>query len=245
MRSDWPVVTEFPALKAGRVHVWLLDQNLPADRIERLRTVLTVDEIERADRFKFAKHRRRFVACRGQVREILAHYLQDDPTRIAFEYGPNGKPALAEPWSKSQLEFNVSNSEELSLIAVAFNRPLGVDIEFIKPPHDFEAIARHFFAPVEVAVLDSLTGDARLAGFFDCWTRKEAVLKAVGAGLSISLNKVVVSIAPGRPAAVLRFLPEAGEQPEWWMQNLQPHPGYAAAIAAEGGPLETDCWQWT
>jgi len=242
--SNWPVPTEFPPLNAGQVHVWLLNQNLAPDRIEGLRTVLTADEIERADRFKFDKHRRRFAACRGQVREILSRYLGDDPQQIAFEYGPKGKPALAAAWSASELEFNVSNSEELALLAVALRRPLGVDIEFIKPPHDFEAIARHFFAPEEIAVLDSLAGDARLAGFFDCWTRKEAVLKAVGEGLSIPLNQVIVTVAPGEPAAVLKFQPESGEQPEWWMENLVPHPGYAAAIAAQGGALETHCWQW-
>ncbi|MBS0264056.1 MAG: 4'-phosphopantetheinyl transferase superfamily protein [Planctomycetes bacterium] len=245
LQTHWTVPTEFPSLQPDHVHVWLLDLQLSPDRIAELSSHLDPEELVRAGRYHFEKHRRRFIACRCQTREILARYLQSDPRQLTFDYGPQGKPALSAPWNSTQLEFNVSNSEELALIAVTWKRPLGVDLEYIKPPHDYDAIARQFFAPEEIAVLDTLTGDARLAGFFDCWTRKEAVLKAVGVGLSVPLNQVVVSVTPGAPAAVLKFQNQAGHQSAWWMQSLDPHSAYAAAIAAVGSPLQPQCWLWT
>jgi 4'-phosphopantetheinyl transferase len=240
----WPIPNVFPTLSSGIVHVWSLNLDISPEAISSLRVHMHDDEIARAERFKFDQHRRRFIACRGQVRQILAKYTGTDPDRLEFAYGEKGKPVLAAPWRDSRIEFNVSHSHELALCAVALGRELGVDIEEVRPPYDFEAIANQFFGTEEVAVLNGLSGEAKLAGFFACWTRKEAVLKAVGTGLSIPLNRVIVAILPDEPAAVLKFKGETGEQQEWWMQNLEPALGYAGAVTSAGPPLKMECWQF-
>jgi 4'-phosphopantetheinyl transferase len=242
--SDWSIPDEHLQLMPGAVHVWRLDLDLSCEAITALQSHLTEDELIRAARYRFDRHRRRFIACRGQVRRILARYLQEDAGRLSFEYGLKGKPILAAPWRRSKIEYNVSHSHELALCAVALDRELGIDLEQLRTPYDFEGIASQFFAAEEVAVLNSLSEQSRLAAFFACWTRKEAILKAVGAGLSIPLNQVVVSVAPQEPAALLRFETESGDSHKWWMQNLEPSPGYIGAIASPGSPLRSACWQF-
>ncbi|HEY3968528.1 MAG TPA: 4'-phosphopantetheinyl transferase superfamily protein [Planctomycetaceae bacterium] len=244
MSSNWPAPAEHPTLKPRIVHVWSLALDLPHNTIDGLRMNLADDELARAARYKFDRHRRRFIACRGQVRQILANYLGTDASRLSFQYGPKGKPALAAPWSESGVEYNVSHSHERALCAVALNHELGVDVEHLRTPYDFEGIAAQFFAAEEVAALRELSDSARLTAFFACWTQKEAVLKAVGAGLSIPLNQVVVSLAPQQPAVIRNFLDASGQSTDWWMQNLEPFPGYVGAIASQGSSLEMACWQF-
>src|SRR5579872_4663086 len=107
LKCPWPVSRECPRLTPEVVHVWCLPLDLERAEIDDLRRVLSADEIARADRFHFERHRRRFIACRGQVRNLLATCLKDEPGRLAFRYGPKGKPALDVAWSDSKLEFNV------------------------------------------------------------------------------------------------------------------------------------------
>lgn len=244
MSVVWPNSSAPPPLTPGVVHVWSLPLDLTTNKIDVLTGNLDGDELTRAARFKFDRHRRRFIACRGQVRRILASYLGTEALRFGFQYGPQGKPALAGPWSDSRLEFNVSHSHELALCAVTLGRELGVDVEHLRTPYNFEGIASQFFAAEEVAVLRGLSDQARLDAFFACWTRKEAVLKAVGAGLSIPLNQVVVSLAPEQPAAVVKFDDASGKSSAWWMQNLEPSPGYIGAIASQEGPLQLATWRF-
>ena len=244
MCTGWTSPSGHPTLTPGTVHVWRLSLDRPAAEIDSLKSNLSDDELVRAERYKFDRHGRRFIACRGQVRRILANYLRADVRQLSVQYGPQGKPALAAPWSDSGIEYNVSHSNELALCALALHRELGVDIEHLRTPYNFEGVAAQFFATEEVAVLRGLSDQARLTAFFHCWTRKEAVLKAVGAGLSIPLNRVVVSLAPQEPAAVLNFADPSGGSNDWWMENLDPSPGYVGAIAAPGSPLETMLWQF-
>jgi 4'-phosphopantetheinyl transferase len=244
VESAWPIPREHPILIPGTVHIWCLSLDLPPSQIDSLQSDLSADELDRAARYKFDRHRRRFVACRGQVRRILATYLGVSADGLSFDYGPKGKPALAAPRRESRIEYNVSHSHEMALCAVALDQELGVDIELLRAPFNFEGIANQFFAVEEVRVLRGLPDESRLQGFFTCWTRKEAVLKAVGAGLSIPLNKVVVSVTPQEPASVLKFESESGDREEWWIEHLEPSPGYVGAIASLGRPLRSICWQF-
>ena len=108
----WPRAAAPPQLVPGVVHVWCISLDLPEPTIGDLRAILPADEEARAVCYLFDKHRRRFIACRGQVRRILAGYLGADPSKIDFRHGAKGKPFLAAPWSDSQVQFNVSNSHE-------------------------------------------------------------------------------------------------------------------------------------
>ncbi len=239
----WPPPPASPQLVAGVVHVWCLALDLPDANITALRSILSLEEETRAARYLFDKHRRRFIACRGQVRQILAGYLNADPREVRFRYGTKGKPALGTPWSGSEIEFNISDSHELALCALCLNRDLGVDLEYVRRPTDFDGLAERFFAPGEVNVLRSLPEDQRLAAFFNCWTRKEAVLKAVGIGLGMPLNRVEVTLAPHDAAQVLVFADDAPLSPPWWLQNLDPAPNYVGALASRGTPLEVMKWR--
>jgi 4'-phosphopantetheinyl transferase len=240
----WPLAPAQPRLTHGVVHIWCLSLELPEPAIASLRTILSPAEETRAARYRFDKHRRKFIACRGQVRRILASYLNADESQIRFNYGPKGKPSLASPWSDSEIQFNVSDSNELALCALCLNRDLGVDIESTSRPTDFDGLAERFFAAREVDVLRSLPDDQRIEAFFNCWTRKEAVLKAVGIGLGMPLNRVEVTLAPQDPARVLVFADDAAHSSPWWLESLDPATGYVGAIASRGTPLEVMSWRF-
>lgn len=240
----WPIPSEQPRLATGVVHVWCLPLDLPQPTIESLRTILPPDEEARAARFLFDRHRRRFIACRGQVRQILARYLSALPVEIRFRYGTQGKPSLAAPSSDAAIQFNVSNSHELALCALVLNRDLGVDLEYIHRLTDFDGLADRFFAVREVEVMRALPEERRREAFFNCWTRKEAVLKAVGIGLSMPLNQVEVTLAPDAPAQVLAYASDGAESDPWWLQSLDPATGYQGAIASRGIPLQIKTWRF-
>lgn len=243
LECPWPPVHEPPRLVQGVVHVWCLPLDLAPSEIDELRAVLSADERARAERFHFERHRRRFIACRGQVRKLLAGYLETGAEQIAFRYGPQGKPALDDSPRDPGIAFNVSNSHEAALLAVARDCELGVDLEHVRVPHDFDGLAAQFFARVEVDSLREIPEDERLTAFFNCWTRKEAILKATGTGLSFPLDRVVVSLLPEEPARVVAFDDDPAAPGQWWLESLAPAPGYVGAIASRGERLEVQCWQ--
>jgi len=230
-------------LAPGDVHVWRLRLDLPTDQVHALREVLSADERERAGRFVFDEHRNRFIACRGQARSVLAGYLGAAAGELRFRYGPRGKPALEAPWGEL-LTFNISHSHDLALCAVACGRELGVDIEHIRPPSDFDGLAAHFFASSEVNALRSLPEETRLESFFRCWTRKEAVLKAVGTGLALPLDRIVVTLGPDKPAQLLACDEDPGGPADWTLFHLDPGHGYVGALAARG-PMNVVCYYYS
>jgi 4'-phosphopantetheinyl transferase len=239
---SWRIPQTQPTLAPGAVHVWRLSLALTDEQINGLRGCLSSDEAERAARYHFERHGRRFIACRGQVREILARYVNARAADLRFRYSPRGKPSLNEPILGSPVHFNVSNSQDVALCAVALDRELGVDVEFVREPLDFEELAARFFARQEVDVLRSLPDGQRLEAFFHCWTRKEAILKATGTGLAFPLDRVVVTMAPNDPARIVAFDDDPTAPSAWWLESLAPGPGYVGAIASPGGPLEICRW---
>ena len=238
---DWSAPDEPPLLEPNEAHVWRLRLDLPADDMPDLWALLSPDERVRAERFVFDEHRSRFVACRGQARRLLAAYLGAAPDELRFQYGSRGKPSLEPPWGE-RLAFNISHSHNLALCAIGHVCELGVDIEFIRPPSDFEGLAERFFAPQEVTAIKSLPEEARLASFFRCWTRKEAVLKACGSGLTLPLDRIVVTLGPDEPARVVAGGEESVGAGEWLMYHLEPAAGYVGALAWQGEPMKVRCF---
>ncbi len=226
------------------VHVWLAELEQPAHLVQRLAGILASTELLRAQRFRFERDKRHFIVARGALRSILSLYLQIVPAQIQFTYGPRGKPALAAACDDGRLRFNVSHSHELALFAVTRDREIGVDIEFMRPLDDAESIATHFFSINEQMVLRSLPAHLKHQGFFNCWTRKEAYIKATGEGLFQPLDEFDVSLAPGEPAQLLAVRGKPDEAQRWTFQALQPPAGYAAALAVEGSNWQLSCWQW-
>jgi 4'-phosphopantetheinyl transferase len=195
--------------------------------------VLSAEEKARAARFVFERDARRFTTRRFRVREILAAYLACEPAAISFVAGEHGKPFL-HPEHNSDLQFNLTHSEDLAILAVARGLEMGVDVECMRPVE--ERIADRFFSPAEQRALANLPPEWATRGFFECWTAKEAFVKARGTGLSLPLDSFDVSLGPGVPSAILRIgtaRPDCARN--WRLWRFEPAPGFVCAVAARTG----------
>ena len=239
--ATWSPPPPSLALGDDEVHVWRAELDPATEVIERLQQTLAADERERADHFYFERDRRHFTVARGVLRALLGRYLGEEPNRLRFNYSPHGKPALA---TDGDLRFNLSHSHGLALYAFARGRELGIDLERHRPDVADEGIAERFFSRAEVEALQALPRELRPEGFFNCWTRKEAYIKARGEGLSLALDRFDVSLAPGEPAALLSLRGNLQEAARWSLRALAPGAGYAAALAVEGQGWELKCWRW-
>jgi 4'-phosphopantetheinyl transferase len=233
-----------PGLGPGEVHVWSVRLDPPPDTVERLGRSLSSDEWERARRFRFERHQRQYVVGRGALRTLLAAYLGTGPELIRFTYGPRGKPFLAAPFEDSGLFFNLSNSDELALVGLVRGVEIGVDVEYLKRMPDCEVIAERFFSESERKVLRELPAERKEEAFFNCWTRKEAYLKAVGEGLAAPLDSFDVTLAPGDAPRMLTLKGDAGRAAPWFFRHLLPAPDYVGAVAIEGGDWAVETWSF-
>ncbi|HVH67071.1 MAG TPA: 4'-phosphopantetheinyl transferase superfamily protein [Gemmatimonadales bacterium] len=187
----------------------------------------------RASRFAFDRDRDRFVVARARLRQLLASRLDVLPEAVELEYGAHGKPALAGRFADSDLRFNVSHSDDLAVYAFASGREIGVDVEAIRPLRDADSIAARFFSSRETAAYLALDPGDRPLGFYQCWTRKEAFIKALGEGFSHPLDSFDVSLAPGEPARLLRIEPAPEDDRAWRLESFAPAPGFVAAVVTE------------
>jgi 4'-phosphopantetheinyl transferase len=188
--------------------------------------VLSEDERQRAERFHFVRDHHMFTACRAKLRRLLAERTGTLPESLTFDYGHRGKPSLR----GSALSFNLSHAGPWFACAISDGPAIGIDIEHIHPLEDMASMARHFFAPAEVAHLESLPEAQRTHSFFECWTRKEAVIKATGEGVSRPLDSFEVAFGPGVAPALLRL--DDQRNPGWPMHTFDPAPDYIAALTS-------------
>ena len=241
---SWLPPPENLAPETDVVHAWLASLSVKASTVQRLRQLLTADEICRAERFYFPKDRDHFIVARGVLRRILGRYLDTEPSRLRFCYSAYGKPALDAAFGGGALRFNVSHSHRAALYGVSRGREVGIDLERIRPDFADDRVAERFFSSREVAALRSLPRSMQRDAFFNCWTRKEAYIKARGEGLSLPLDKFDVSLVPGEPAALLATRGDSLGASRWSLQKLEPGSGYVAALAVEGDACRLKCWQW-
>ncbi len=220
-----------PTLGSDEVHVWqaALDRHSADDLMQ----VLAADEISRANRFHFAKDRDHFVVARGLLRKLIGGYLGVSAVELTFAYLEKGKPFLSGS-QKSLLNFNLAHSQARAIFAFSLGREVGVDLEFIREDFEGDKIAERFFSKPEIAALATVPLELKCQAFFDCWTRKEAYIKARGDGLSMPLDEFDVAFAPGEAAALLRNHREPAEVTRWRMQSIPAAEGYVAALVAEG-----------
>jgi len=230
-------------LPVNTIHVWCAQLTGPEEQIQLLKQNLSEDELERAARFHFPKHRERFIICRGILRVILGAYLAQPPAEVKFVYGENGKPALAEIPGTRPLCFNLSHSSELALYALIRDGELGVDVELIRSVPEARQIARRSFSATECGYLDTVE-QLLPETFFECWTRKEAYIKATGLGLSVPLNEFDVSVSPLEPARILNIKGDTEKASRWSLYALRPQRNYVGALAIHGFHGELSCWQW-
>ncbi|HEX8905118.1 MAG TPA: 4'-phosphopantetheinyl transferase superfamily protein [Longimicrobiaceae bacterium] len=244
MPDRWEPAPPHLALGGGEVHVWRASLAASAHELARHHAILSDEERSRAERFRFDLHRNRFIAGRAIQRLVLARYLDADPAALTYALAEHGKPALDGSHGGSGLRFNVSNSADGLLIAVARGRELGVDLEAVLPVSDRDAVARRFFSAPENLVYDTIAEHERDLAFFTCWTRKEAYIKALGEGLSMPLDRFDVTLRPGEPAQLLCTRGAAGEAARWTLRELDPGPGWLGALAVEGGGWALRLFDW-
>jgi 4'-phosphopantetheinyl transferase len=231
-------------LEADEAHVWRIRLDEPAETVARMRELLNDDERRRADRFMFEEHRHRFTVGRATLRAIVGSYTGIAPSEICFRYNPYGKPELDRDQGGDRVRFNLSNTGALALCAVAEGRSVGVDVETHRADFAGLAIAERFFSPAEVAVLRGVRREDLTRAFFACWTRKEAYIKAQGKGLSIPLDSFEVSLAPDAPPALLVTHDDPAEARRWSLFELDPGPGFAAALVIEGNGCRVRVADW-
>ncbi|MBP0579059.1 4'-phosphopantetheinyl transferase superfamily protein [Labrys sp. LIt4] len=203
-----------PTPPASRdVHVWQWDLDADEGSLDRNWEILSEEERVRADKFRFERHRRRFVAARGRLRQILADYLAMSPQAVGFGYGDEGKPFCTTQPSGWRICFNLSHSDNRAALAVANDFEIGIDIEHVRTIED--GVALQVFSPAERTQFDALPPGERQSVFFENWARKEACLKALGTGFAHPPTHFEFDLAIGGDTAP-RFVGGDAEEAKCW-----------------------------
>lgn len=179
----------------SELHVWRIDLNnvnyLPND----LSSLLSSEEIKRMEHFKFERDQHRYQVTHSMKRLILANYLACDPQCLFFDVGSYGKPSLASLQNSFNIQFNLSHSHHLILLAVTLEDSIGIDIEYCNKKFSIEGLSEIIFSPHEKLFFSALNyEEEKKEVFFRCWTRKEAYLKAIGMGLTQDITNISVDL---------------------------------------------------
>jgi 4'-phosphopantetheinyl transferase len=217
-RTTGTLVSDGPLISL-ETHLALLDVD-PAER-KHYRAMLLPDELRHARQFRFATDAERYIVRRGKLRELLAIQLGCRPREVPLSCNSFGKPGV----NGTDLHFNLSHSGGVALYVFARDAEVGCDIEWRRPEFARKEVAERFFSEQELQSLRAVPHSRRVEAFFNCWTRKEAFIKALGFGVSYPLKAFDVSLAPGEPATLLRG--PLG----WSMRSCEPLKGLQAAIA--------------
>lgn len=213
-------------VSADAVEVVATHLDAAPEAVGTLHALLSDAERRRARRMAFGRDRRRFIVARGRLRQLLGARLGVRPEAVELAYGAHGKPALAPRFAVSDLRFNVSHCDGVAAYALMYGGEIGIDIEAVEVMRDADEIAAQFFSDGERAAYRALEPQDRPLGFFNCWTRKEAFIKALGDGLSYPLDRFDVSLTPGEPARLLNVC-------GWRMMSFSPAPGFVGAVVTE------------
>jgi 4'-phosphopantetheinyl transferase len=220
-------------LDQGAVRVVVGRLDLGEAAVAGLAAWLSTEELARARRCHFERDRRRFIVARARLRELLGELTDSAPDAVEFAEGEHGKPELGGRQRKSGWHFNLSRCGDVAVYALCHGRRVGIDVEAMREVRGADEIAMHCFSRAERAAWRALDPDDRLAGFLNCWTRKEAFVKGHGAGMSFSYDRFDVSLAPHEPARLLRVDDRPGEAAGWHLEAFAPQPGFVAALVCE------------
>jgi 4'-phosphopantetheinyl transferase len=240
-RRNREVEWEFPPTKAvlgpDAVHLWCASLELPMSKIEAFEKTLSQTERKKAADLCSCQLRRHFIASHGLMRAILSRYVTATPSELEFANDPHGKPRLQ--GVAQAPSFNMAHSGELVIYAISARSEVGVDVERIRSLEHISLIASQFFSPREQAALHALSEADQLYGFFDYWTRKEALIKAFG-GTPPDLEKCMETSTNriGRPSAAQEI------HHRWSLRSISPAPGYIAAVAVDSPTPHFCYWRW-
>jgi len=220
-------------LERGVVQVHWFPTDLSAARLDELTPLLADVERARAERYRLPRDGNRYVAARGQMRLLLAGCLGQAPAAVAIKLGRDGKPEVRSVSSAGRIHFNLSHSDGVGVMAIGIDDELGIDVERIRPMPDASAIAEQVFTAGEILALRRVAEEERAEAFFRYWTRKEAVVKSLGRGLSHRLDGFELS-PDGLEPERLVFPGEEPPAARWVMPLSPPYPGFVAALATAG-----------
>lgn len=231
-------------LPRAAVHVWHIRLRDLAQQAAHLRPLLSDEELVASQRLHFEVDRLRFVCRRGAVRAILGRYVGMAPQELRFAANGRGKPELAGAAARRGIRFNVARSDALAVCAVTAGRRVGVDLEAVRPIDDALRIAGAYFSPAETRALSAVPAADRSLAFLRCWTRKEAFVKALGAGLSYPLDAFDVTLSPGEPPALLRVGSDRHAARRWSLTAFEPPGGHVGALVVAGPSRGAPSWRW-
>lgn len=232
-------------LSLDEIHIWQVALAQPGLAEPKLRALLTSEEQQTADRFRFAPDRRSFTIRRAVLRSLLARYLDRPTNRVSFQYGSHGKPSLVPAINPQEIQFNCSHSRDYALIALMRRREIGVDVAWHDPAVSPQELMPTVFSPQEQRALAQLPPALQQQAFFTGWTRKEAYIKALGLGLSFPLNQFSVSLSPEAPAALLEVRENPRELIRWKMETLNVGPNYTGALVYEAPEATIWRFEWS
>lgn len=235
VKIDWTEPAETPPnLTGSDVHVWAIDLDRPDTTADLLTGMLDTDEQARAARLKSDGHRERFVVSHAALRHLLARYAGTNPAVVRFMYGEKGKPHLAGAIASSGIQFNLSHSGPMALIAITRGRRVGADVEPLdRGTGNMHSIAERFFSPAEQDAILRRPAEDQPREFLRTWTRKEAFIKALGEGLFLPLDGFDTTVTPDGTRRRMMFRDREGVSSEWMIEDLSPGQKFAAAIAVE------------
>jgi len=243
IRTDWALkagALAFP--EEGQVHVWRVSL-LQEDVGHRWIAILSQEELQRAARFAFERDRHTYTVTRGILRTLLGQYLALPPAAIRFLYNPFGKPSLDFQQNPRHLTFNVSHSHHFSLLAFGAAVDLGVDVEHAGKIALADLVPI-VCSPREQDQFRTMRPADRERAFLRLWTHKEAMLKTLGAGLSISPDRIEVTLPLEEPVRLVKGIPEMEEIADWSLCELSVQEDYAAALAVRARPIAVRLWDW-
>jgi 4'-phosphopantetheinyl transferase len=236
----WQSLETFPTLRANQIHIWRAPLVRAEKELIELKSFLNKEEQERAAKFIVERAANSFVVARGFLRKLLSKYLQIPPRDLIFQQNQYGKLYI----ESSSLQFNLSHSHNLALFIFTINASVGIDLEFIREDYKFSDIVRKFFSQKESAALFSLPKNEQVQAFFNCWTCKEAVIKAKGVGMFRALDDFSVEVSNNKwGKMILEDSSDMLESNAWSLEAINPGDEYSGAFAADLSDYSVDFYQ--
>lgn len=225
---QWQFPESFPKLGIGEVHIWRVPLIRTEKELIEFKKILNQEEQDRAAKFKVKGAANSFMVARAILRKLLSGYLQIFPHDVVFQQNQYGKLYL----DSSPLQFNLSHSRDLALFIFALNTTVGIDVEFVREDYEFTDIASKFFSRAESEALFSLPKNEQLQAFFNCWTCKEAFIKAKGVGLFCALDDFSVEVTSVKQGKMKLDLPnDELDSHGWFLEAIDPGDTYSGAFA--------------
>jgi 4'-phosphopantetheinyl transferase len=229
-----PISSSLKQINEFSIHLWIIALDDTIRGLEEYQTFLSDEELERARQFGFPELGRRYIVAHARLREILARYIDLQPDRITFLTNTHGKPFINIPDGNIDIQFNLSHSHELAVVAITRGRRIGVDVERLKPLGYHMKIAERYFSPAEIASLKRQKSEQIDRAFIQLWAGKEALIKAQGNGMSLPLNQISLEALIEQPEKTGVQVKQPDQVATWSVNKFKLPAGYAGAVAFEG-----------